>query len=66
LKILDLGSGCELRTLSGHQDDVAAVAVTPDGKRAVSGSYDKTVIVWDLVGGRELARFEAIVVGFAT
>ncbi len=31
-----------------------AVAVTPDGQRAVSASTDKTLKVWDLGSGREL------------
>ncbi len=34
----DLESGAELATLSGHTRRVNAVAVTPDGRRAVSGS----------------------------
>ena len=33
---------------------VNAVAVTPDGQRAVSASDDKTLKVWDLDSGREL------------
>jgi WD40 repeat protein len=31
-----------------------AVALTPDGKRAVSASWDQTLKVWDLASGREL------------
>jgi WD40 repeat protein len=41
--------------LAGHTDQVRAVAVTPDGKRAVSGSDDGTVRVWDLAARREQA-----------
>ena len=37
-----------IRTLAGHTDWVNAVAVTPDGRRAVSASSDKTLKVWDL------------------
>ena len=33
---------------------VAAVALTPDGKRAVSASWDKTLKVWDLERGEVL------------
>ncbi|MFO7092458.1 WD40 repeat domain-containing protein, partial [Limnospira platensis] len=32
-----------------------AVAIAPDGKRAVSASDDKTLKLWDLEQGRELA-----------
>ena len=38
LKVWDLESGRELRTLEGHSDCVNGVAVTPDGRRAVSAS----------------------------
>jgi WD40 repeat protein len=45
------------RVLEGHTGGVNAVALTADGKRAVSGSYDHTLRVWDLDGGRCLAAF---------
>src|SRR5450755_1735608 len=40
--------------LTGHASWVRAVAVTPDGGRAVSASNDRTLKVWDLESGREL------------
>jgi WD40 repeat protein len=33
---------------------VTAVAVTPDGRLAISASNDKTLKVWNLKSGREL------------
>lgn len=36
-----------------------AVAVTADGRRAVSGGHDGTVRAWDLEEGVELAFFAA-------
>ncbi len=44
-----------LRTLTGHSSEVNAVAITPDGKQAVSASYDNTLKLWDLATGSELA-----------
>src|SRR5262249_20919423 len=56
LKVWDLES--ELRTLRGHADGVNAVALTADGKRAVSASRDRTLKVWDLESGRELRTLQ--------
>ena len=47
-----------LRTLEGHPYVVYGVAVTPDGKRAVSASWDRTLKVWDLETGRALRTLE--------
>jgi WD40 repeat protein len=54
----DLESGREIRTLEGHAGRVRAVALTPDGRRAVSGSDDKTLKVWDLESSREIRTLE--------
>ena len=35
-------------TLEGHSGPVYSVSFSPDGKRIVSGSADKTVKIWDI------------------
>lgn len=40
--------------LKGHSGGVNAVALTPDGSRAVTGSEDRTLKVWDLDTGEML------------
>ncbi|HVS34075.1 MAG TPA: sigma-70 family RNA polymerase sigma factor [Gemmataceae bacterium] len=44
----------EVRVFEGHTDRVAWVAFSPDGKRALSASFDATVRVWDVETGKEL------------
>jgi RNA polymerase sigma factor (sigma-70 family) len=39
-----------------HGSTITGLAFTPDGKALVSGSYDKTVRVWDVADGRERRR----------
>ena len=44
--------------LQGHTDSVASVCVTPDASRAVSGSHDGEVRMWDLKTGECLHVLE--------
>ena len=52
----DVAAGEELQSFSGHQDRVRSLAVTPNGKRVVSGGDDRTIRVWDLHSASELLR----------
>jgi len=46
-----LNAHLELKSLfTGHTDDVRAVAFSPDAKTLASGSYDSTIILWNLQG----------------
>jgi WD40 repeat protein len=54
LKIWDLKTGKELLTLADPAGGILAIAVTPDGKIAVTASRDKTLRVWDLNNETEL------------
>jgi WD40 repeat protein len=42
-------------TLEGHQEGIWACAVSPDGRRVISASRDRTLRVWDLQTGEALA-----------
>jgi WD40 repeat protein len=44
--------------LEGHEGEVFCVAVTPDGKKIVSGSEDETMKVWDVESFRCLATLK--------
>jgi WD40 repeat protein len=52
--LCDLTGATPTVRLEGHQGLILGLAVSPDGKTALASSYDNTVRVWDLAGGREL------------
>ena len=39
------------RTIAGHSDRIKTVAISPDGKTLATGSFDKTVKLWNLDTG---------------
>ena len=55
---LQAPGGPLVRILMGHSDGISSVVVTPDGRRAVSASTDRTLRVWDLETGRSLRTLE--------
>jgi WD40 repeat protein len=55
IRIIDRGSlDKPARILRGHDGDVLAMALTPDGRNLASGSSDGTLKVWDLFDASEL------------
>src|SRR5207302_1178412 len=53
IKVWDADKGTETLSLKGHTGSVFSVTFSPDGKRIVSGSADKTLKVWDADKGTE-------------
>ncbi len=49
-----------IMTLRGHESRVDSTAVSPDGKRIVSGSADNTIKIWDAVRGAELLTIQRV------
>jgi WD40 repeat protein len=61
ITLLDI-SGKVLRTLSGHTEDIDALAFSPDGQLLASGDRDGTVKIWSASDGkvlRTLSQFRA-------
>src|SRR5438552_2302972 len=44
-------------TLKGHSEIVYAIAFSPDGKQVATGSFDKTVRLWEAATGKEIKSF---------
>jgi WD40 repeat protein len=47
----------EIFVQTGHSVSISAIAFSPDGKYALSGSLDKTMKLWDVESGREIRIF---------
>ncbi len=56
ISVFDLNTGARLATLEGHEDAVRSVAFGTDGRTALSGSEDGTLILWDLMDNAPIAR----------
>ena len=64
LLLWDVATGKELRTFTGHQSLVHSIAVSPDGRFALSGagvliSGSGELKLWELATGKELRSFKA-------
>jgi WD40 repeat protein len=54
-----VGDDQELLTIQGHAGPVVNVSFSPDGRRLLSSSLDRTVKLWDTETGREVLTLRA-------
>jgi WD40 repeat protein len=54
--VFDSADGRLLLTMRGHREKISEVAVSPDGSRIATASYDDTVRIWDAMTGLELLQ----------
>jgi len=52
----EVANGKKLRTFQGHTDWVMGVAVSGNGKHVLTGSGDKTAVLWDGPAARNSRR----------
>ncbi len=51
MKLWDVESGKCLRVFEGHQKPIRAITSAPDGRLALTFSYDSTLRLWDIENG---------------
>jgi WD40 repeat protein/uncharacterized caspase-like protein len=57
VRLWNISSGEESRSLAGHSREVTSVAFSPNGRSALTGSWDGTARMWDVATGRQLREF---------
>ncbi len=58
ISLFDVDRGERWRTLSGHEGEITALAFSPNGRTIASCSKDRTVRLWSLTSGDQLAVFQ--------
>ncbi len=59
IKVIDLSSGSEVATMTGHKRTINGLAFSPDGKTLVSGAVDSTAYIWNATTGEIIKKIEA-------
>ncbi|XP_073132382.1 BEACH domain-containing protein B isoform X2 [Henckelia pumila] len=55
-QVMTLSDGTMVQSIRHHKDVVSCVAVTADGSMLATGSYDTTVMVWEVLRARGLEK----------
>ncbi|HEY7424440.1 MAG TPA: sigma-70 family RNA polymerase sigma factor [Gemmataceae bacterium] len=60
VRVLETATGKERLRVTGHSGEVRALTFSPDGRRLASGSFDTTVLIWDVTGRFQDGRLRPV------
>jgi WD40 repeat protein len=67
IRVFDVASGKEVHPVrAGHEGDIGALAISPDGKLLATSGSDGTVRLWDPATGKQLHQVGGAAAGDAT
>jgi WD40 repeat protein len=58
IRLYDFATAKLVGLLKGHTNVVHSFAFSPDGKQLISGSFDRSAIVWDVEGHKVIHRLQ--------
>lgn len=58
INLRDNVTGKCIRTLTGHSLSVSALAFSPDSRFLASGSWDQTILLWNISTGKKIKMFK--------
>jgi WD40 repeat protein len=58
VRLFEISSGNEIRSMPGQKYGVISLAFSPDGSRLVSGAHDRTGRVWDVATGQPIFQLD--------
>ncbi len=58
IRLYNFSSGKLIALLKGHRNVVHALAFSPNSQQLLSGSFDKTAILWDIATQRQLRQLK--------
>jgi len=57
VKLWNINTGQEIRSFTSNTSIVNTVCFSPDGRKAIAGYRDGTIIIWDIPTGREIVKY---------